>query len=69
MSASDVFNGEFIRRRYNGKDHWGSREGSRADQVGSWMGGRIQGAELEDTATSPCKFGTHSSRMVGSSRQ
>ncbi|KAH0992453.1 hypothetical protein GBA52_003936 [Prunus armeniaca] len=64
MSASDDLNGEFIGRRYNGGDYWGGIEGSHADQVGSWKGDRIQGAELEDTSTSPCKFGIHSSTMV-----
>ncbi|KAL6284745.1 hypothetical protein ACE6H2_015674 [Prunus campanulata] len=64
--VSDDFNGEFIGRRYNGGDRWGGKEGNRADQVGSWRRGRIQGAEMEDTATSSCKSGTRSSAMADS---
>lgn len=69
MSANNDLNGEFTRGRYNGGDCWGGREGSRADQVGSWRGGRSQEAKLEDTATSPCKSGTHSSKMANSIRR
>ncbi|CAB4277835.1 unnamed protein product [Prunus armeniaca] len=47
-----------VGRRQHGENHWGRRDGSRADQHGTWRGERVQGAELEDTAASPNKSGS-----------
>lgn len=54
-SGSDDLNHGFQGRRMSGGSRWGSKEGSRADQRGSWRGEKVQGAELEDTAISPHK--------------
>ncbi|CAL9000065.1 unnamed protein product [Prunus brigantina] len=55
-------------RQYGGS-RWGSRDGSRADVHGAWRGDKVQGAELEDTATSPNKSGSRVSATADSIRR
>lgn len=45
-------------RRQNGGNRWGSRSDSRADKQGKWRSEKGNGAELDDTATSPSKSGS-----------
>ncbi|CAL9020379.1 unnamed protein product [Prunus brigantina] len=51
-------------RRLKGSLRRGSRGGSRADKQGSWRREKGQGAELDDTATSPSKYDSRFSTVA-----